>query len=552
MAEAQAVTGFLKNLQAARKSLSAYPEGHTMQRRSMESLQDSLATLGGGLPVVFELIEGVLHVGQQPVAPGHPMSQELAEQFSARRIRSLTFRPDTSATELGSFLHLMTLSPQEVALAGGYPMIFKERGIESIEPVMASASPAKLAHDLMINGQLLTPDLLSKLENPSLVRALVVKMLQVQSEDAEKGMPSDIPLEVTLKNMDRLVAEQIRKGIPNEKVVDTLLTPEGFQRFKMMHGSSGLEEDLIPSFREVDVVSEKALFLVELMRTSEPRESYRRMVGDFVERVNALVQDEARSSLVSRMLVFMLEERRDEKRREIFNAGMEGLQIADMVDFVFRHLDSKESFQQVILGTMIRSFGQQVSDVVLKRYTEDGEEPSAQAAFEALVHGSRFALASMMATDTGFRMRHAAAMVKLAVACPEGKDYLDECLRGGEQLRERFYWALGKIGQPEVIPWLAHALNESSPLLRKTGLSQLETLECEESVSLLMKFLSDSPKKKIPTDEVCLAINALARLKAQRALPILQNLAERRTWFFDGEGKMLRQYARFAIGKIVS
>lgn len=547
----------LQTLIAARKALSTYPAGHAMQAQSLEAFRQCLEhfDLEQG-PATLRVQGADLLVGAELVSGEDDLAAELLDEMSERRFQSLGFESGVTIEELGEFLTLMTRPVREIIMAGGYPQAFEETGIHRIRPQMAASPVFDEEGGILVNGQRLSEDMLKSLEHPDLVQRLIRKLVALQADDAGEGLPSDAPLEEVLKNMDRIVQEQILNGVSAEDVVDSLVTPEGLQRFRMEEGSSGLETDLNEAFENLDHTEEQVLFLVELMRTMPPGDRYGQMVGDFVRHVNELVASGGRSELLSRLLVFMLEERRDDARRQIFNQGMGAMELDAMVDFVFTRLDRTGTFEQVILGTMLRSFGPRVAELVLDRYLESEDDWTRDVALAALIHGSRHSETALRSLDSEILTRKALELTRLCLGLGDwGVELLERMATGEPEQRGRFYWALGKIKDERALPWLKRALEEEDAELRKTGLSQLEHFEDEASVDMLIEFLDRWESGGLSTkvvDEACLAINALARLKAQRALPRLQSFAEQRAWFFDGESKMIKSYAKFAIQKIVT
>jgi hypothetical protein len=549
------INSFLKQLTAARKAMVTYPRGHQMQKKSFEILLHSLQDILKYEKDLTLLSENhQLTIADMQITEEDPAVSQLINELSERRFRGLVFKAGLQLKELEIFLGLMSLPVADVISSGGYQKAFRHQGLLHIQALLLEELEKSDEKTLIINGQKLTVSMLERLKYPSIVEKILKKLIELHVEEGE-GINNALPLEKTLENLDHLVMDQILKGISPEKVIDTMVTPEGISRFRMKEGSSGLEEDIIAEINAVNDSREEFLFLIELMRTLNDNENYGKIAEEFVERVNNFIMDENHRNLVKVSLFFMLEERRHKSRNKVFNRAMEAINLKEMVHFVLFHLDRKGNLEKTILGTMIRSFGEPVAAYVLEYYLDSEDAWVQEVAREALLHGSRHAIKVLLSLEEEKIESDIILLVRLVTQMNEGKVFLEKLFKGDEALRRQVYWALGKSKDPRVLPWLKKALSESNSELRKTGLSQLELLDCQKSVELLIRYLEkyskDKKSVKERSDEICLAINALGRLKAAQAIPLLEKLASRRVWFFDGNGKILRSYARFAMGKIL-
>lgn len=130
----ETVAAVLKNLLAALKAQSLYPEGHPSLERPIKTLHTGL---GGLLTVDFRvslnLVEGVLVFGGIPFYDTEPAGRDLGEHLEKRKIGTLEFVRGISENEIKAFLKIFALTPEMLEQQGGIARALKEQNISHIK-----------------------------------------------------------------------------------------------------------------------------------------------------------------------------------------------------------------------------------------------------------------------------------------------------------------------------------------------------------------------------------------------------------------------------------
>lgn len=469
------------------KILKFYPKGHPNLDEALEQCYDIIkAGLDNEGEFTWRVDQKGFYIGDRAIAPAHSPAETFAKQFFLRSVKQITFSPNLTTLDIQELMCLLMMEPSEIKNRGGAEKIMISEGATGI-----------LLNDMNYEDALEIQEEIEEVEEAVIEEEVEEEFMEEEEEEEE---------------IHHLEEEEVKE-------IDALLV------------AIKKEDDLL-RYQDLCVRITEQAKKVAIAQEFDKNYEILKVIN---HEIHTIMQ-------------------KSPEIRDLAIETIESMINKNILNYLIARLANKNSNEITELRQILIAREYDGIEALLDKLIDDESSHLRRSIYDTLVlYGEKIRphLRTRIGDSRWFVVRQVASLLgELG-----GKDSIDK-LEGlysheDRRVKREVLKSLSRIKSVRSKTILMNALQESDQAIKSQAMISLGMLKDDSAVDAIGEIITAKSNNAIDSVEMQKeGIKALGIIAHSKAIPYLEKIALKTTWFGKDELNDLKANAVIALGKI--